>query len=171
MTHEPTAGGIGELPPPVGPPVARPRRPRIWILVAGGWVALCWLLLILSAVTADIGGVLLAIVAMLPVSLWWRFRYWRKKETPFYGAGYTYEEETTYLVETGKYGEYTPEGNLSAIVTEHDAVRGTVTRANPQWGKRALGSMIAGFIFPMRDALRELRGARGGGPAAAPPPS
>lgn len=166
MAQHPTAGGIGELPPPVGPPVARPRRPRVWILIAGGWMALCWLLLVLSAVTVDIGGVFLAIVAMLPVSFVWRFRYWRRKETPFYGAGYVYEEETTYRVEAGKHGEYTPDGYLAEIVTDYDVVRGTRTQVAPEWGKRALGSMIAGLIFPMRDAVRELRAARGGGPAS-----
>jgi hypothetical protein len=165
MAHDPTAGGIGELPPPVGPPVARPRRPRIWILVAGGWMALCWLLLILSAVTADVGGVLLAFVAMLPVSFIWRFRYWRRQETPFYKASRTYEEQTSYTVEHD-YMEIGPDDERYAE-KRYETVRGpTVTKEAAELDKQVAGVWIAGFIFPMRDALRELRAARGGGPAS-----
>jgi hypothetical protein len=162
MANQPTAGGIGELPPPVGPAVARPRRPRIWVLVAGGWMALCWLLLILSALTADIGGVLLAVVAMLPVTIVWRFRYWRRKETPFYGATGTIEVPMSHTTEH-KHNEHV-DGEWQ-IVTEYETATWTETREVAAFEKRMLGAWIAGFVFPMRDAVRELRAARGGGPA------
>ena len=127
-------------------------------------MALCWLLLILSALTADIGGVLLAVVAMLPVNILWRFRYWRAKATPFYGATYTGTTQDTRVVERQGvvfYGDGRSEGE-----TYYETVTGPKYEVEyAAHGKRTLGAWIAGFLFPMRDAVRELRVARGGGPA------
>ncbi|MCT2588238.1 hypothetical protein [Actinophytocola gossypii] len=146
------------------------RSPRVWVLVAGGWTALCWLGVVLCVLTGQLGPVLLLLVALVPVSLLWRFRYWRARRTPEYKvvrkaptSGFT----TDHLLVAMSHNQSRDRREFDRAMAEAD--RNQEQGANPtgrmlQRGvNRGLGGWVAGFVLPMRDAVREYRWANGRG--------
>ncbi len=56
-------------------------KPRAWVLVAGGLMALGWVLLIMALATEQIGAALTFLfLIMLPVNIWWRYMLRRERK-------------------------------------------------------------------------------------------
>lgn len=49
-------------------------EPRRWVLIAGGAMTLGWLILIISILAGSANAAFLALIVMIPVAIWWRFK-------------------------------------------------------------------------------------------------
>ncbi len=146
--------------------------PRTWVLVAGGWTALCWLGIVVCVLVGAWPPVLLFVVALVPVSLVWRFRYWRARRTPevrvIRKAPTTGLSADHYLVGMS-HGQDTPQSraefNRAMARADQKQAQGfnPLGRMLQRGVNRGLGGMIAGFFLPVRDAVREYRWSRGHG--------
>lgn len=51
--------------------------PRVWVLLCGAWMALCWLAIPIAILTGAFALIVLAIVGSAPVAWYWRIKYMR----------------------------------------------------------------------------------------------
>lgn len=146
------------------------RSPRGWVIAAGAWTALCWLGIVLCVLIAAWSAVLLFLVGLVPVSLLWRFRYWRASRTPEYKvmrkaptSGFTVDHLTVAMSHNRSLdqGEF---DRAMAVADRKQEQRPNLTGRMLQRGvNRGLGGWVAGFVLPVRDAVREYRWANGRG--------
>ncbi|QGG95737.1 hypothetical protein [Actinomarinicola tropica] len=148
-------------------------KPRLWVLIGGAWMALCWIGIIASFASGNPGPALLFVVLMVPVNLLWRFVYWRRRRTPEYRimrnaptSGFTTDHMMVGLTYGGSTlddkGMRRMQADYAAADARQAAGPNVTGRILQRGVNRGCGSMVAGFIFPMRDAWRELRFANGG---------
>lgn len=105
---------------------ASPRPFRLWVVLAGLWHAGCWIALIAGIASGSTEIGFFAGIGLLPLYLFWRFRYWRARRTP------------------------------ELNVMQNPSRPGIMGRFVQRGVNRGCGSMLVGMFYPITDAIREV---------------
>ena len=153
-----------------------------FVIVAGVWTALMWVLLVAALLLGDVlAAVACLFLLILPFGLIWRFIYWRADRRAGIRRGLSFREALQVARASGaaqaaghqwdsvRYGEQSREyARTGRLVTDADAahhVRSTVRPPTPHGWMSRLGLAnlrlwVVMFFFPIRDAVAEIRAGR-----------